>query len=361
MSNLNIELVVLAEPQAPDPAPVNLQLPEQKLEDVTKQRQNKFAAANNRKRANERAALKGVKTKLTKTAPSICKHYSNRCGRKCGCSAVNHWAGVDWETTKHYRDLMHGEGSTRYTRRKIIHEFALVAADEAIRDAARRGKRVERDETRLKYWITCAITGRRIPVCFEVFINVLGQARDTVCKQVRATKDGQVPLEDKATRKAQEEFKGSAEYLAISTFLEKLAEDLTNLSPDMRVSELPSGTKVQYYEMFKNEWEEGVMKGLSFRSRHKWTKVNEAPSKSLFYKVWRSEFKALKVPKRQNRFSKCDWCSMAKLCIQAANTANDLEEVKYWKKVLYKHYAWVILQRKKYHHHRRKAAEQPTK
>ncbi len=122
------------------------------------------------------------------------------------------------------------------------------------------------------------------------------------------------------------------------------------------------GSKNNYYEMFVEDFKAGLSNGLYFRK-----KVNpddpdckiDPPSRSLFYKVWLTEFGGLVVPKRQNRFSKCDCCINYKCQLDESRKNLDFEGVQEWKTRLYAHYRWVTLQRKKYYWHRRKAADRP--
>jgi hypothetical protein len=103
-------------------------------------------------------------------------------------------------------------------------------------------------------------------------------------------------------------------------------------SPDSRATEMPSGFKKQYYGMFCSDWQAGVLTGQYYRTKYQFTVKMDAPPsnfKSLFYRVWRTEFSQLKVPKRHNRFSKCDWCVILKSNMESARQAHDLEEVMY--------------------------------
>jgi hypothetical protein len=343
-------------------AEVHLKMPQQTQDKATSVPKSRWVAAKKGRKAKEKAAFKGNKMKLINTSPANCKRESNYyAGKSCDCKHVNHWEGIPWETTYHYRLLMYGEGSSQYSREAIVRKLIAPILEEAVCNYARKGRRVSPNATKLTYKLQCAVTGRITPVCFKVFCRVLGLSDGTVHKYVQKLKNGEPLRLPKKTAEAQATVRDSPEYLAIASFLEALAEDLANMSPDMRVTELPSGTKIQYYELFCETWKAGVLTGVSYRSRHRWTKMDQPPSKSLFYKVWREEFSALHVPKRQNRFSKCDFCTQCKTNISAARSAGDVVELNFWKEKLYRHYQWVVLQRKKYHRHRRKAAENPSK
>ena len=280
--------------------------------------------------------------------------------QKCGCSngRINHFEGIHFSLTKHYRDLIHGEDATNYSKRMFVYNFAKTAIDKAIDE----GKHLKsgRAKVKIDYSLFCFHKGK-IPVCEKVWCKVTGISSGVVWDVVNKAKRGIKPERCAKSKLAEREAKEKPEYLAVATFLEKLADQLSNRSPDMKNTELPSGTKCHYYEWFCEEWKEGVLTGLYHKSRKQLVDPLKPPSKSFFYKIWRNEYSCLHVPKRQNRFSKCDWCVMCKENIDQSRAAGDHVDLEFWKKLLYSHYAWVVLQRKRYHRHRRKAAENPER
>ena len=282
--------------------------------------------------------------------------------RKCQCEKYNHYSLIFRETVATYRNLVHGEGSTKDNRDNFIQGVVKRSMEDARRNHFRTSPHLPWDpsKARIFYYLQCAVTGRVLPICFEVFCQMLGLAKDTVSKTVNMVKRGTLEQERLRRRNMKNEKmkEDRPEYFAVCTYLESLSEDLSSKSPDMRCTELPSGSKVQYYELFCKEWEDGLKKGLYYKSRNK-DAIEKPPSKAYFYSVWRQEFSGLIVPKRINRFSKCDECVRAKLSLQQARSNNDHDEVLEWKTILYAHYKWVILNRKKYHKHRRKAHDCP--
>ena len=327
---------------------------------------NPFRAANEAKKKLAAKASKGVKRSREKTSEYQIKYFSNWTGpgrpevKKCKCKN-NCYAGISWKTTERYRILLYGEGATNYTRRLFLYDHFCKELDRALLRAGAQGKSTCRRKLKVRYYLTCASTGRNMVVCRTTFDEVTGISNGTVQSVLVQARFGNRPAMDQRAQVAERKSKEMPEYLAISTFLESLTEDLSNMSPDMKKTELPSGTKKNYYEMFCEAWKEGVLKGLYHRSRGFFMDPLKPPSQSLFYRVWRTEFNSLYVPKRQNRFSKCDWCCTAKLNISESQNAGDTFTRDFWKNLLYKHYAWVVLQRKKYHKHRWKAAQDPIR
>ena len=307
--------------------------------------------------------MKGGIRKARKTQPKEFTRYSLfNPKQKCSCIHFNHWSVIHRETTATYRHLIHGEGSTKDAKENTIEHVVLRSLEETRRNHYKTKPHVPFDpaKAKIKYFLQCAVSGRVLPLCYNVFCQVLGISKDNVAKIVGMIKRGTLQQERLRRRNMKNERmkEDRPEYYAVCTYLECLSEDLSSKSPDMRCTELPSGSKVQYYELFCKEWTDGLQKGLYYKSRNK-DKMDQPPSKAYFYSVWRQEFSGLIVPKRINRFSKCDECVRAKLTLQQARTNNDHDEIQEWKTILYAHYKWVILNRKKYHKHRRKACDNP--
>ena len=280
---------------------------------------------------------------------------------KCGCK-FNHFSLIFRDTVGMYRNMIHGEGSSKDDKENVIEKIVLQSIKEAQIEHDRCYERTPFDpeSVRVKYFLQCAVTGRMLPLCRNSYCWIIGVSRGTLGKYVKLVKQGKLQAERDRRKDGKNESikEDRPEYFAICTFLEALTEDLSSKSPDCRLTELPSGSKVQYYEMFCEEWKNGLESGMYYKSRKK-NQPTAPPSKSLFYSVWRKEFNGLIVPKRHNRFSKCDDCVRAKLSLQMARTNKDLDELREWKTILYAHYRWVVLQRKKYHKHRRKAMDYP--
>lgn len=300
-------------------------------------------------------------------------------GRKCSCSLCNHWSFVPEVVTAHYRKLLYSPGCSAKKRfewaQSQIADFYMKARDKFNREG-KKGK------FELEYFLESPITGNPFKVCFEVWLQVTRCASKDKLKTIRESVVERNEFRyDNGTKSLNEEFKDSvnssreksAEYCAVLAFLDSCFDEIADKSPDTRFSELPSGSKVDYYRMFCEEWEQGLLTGVYYRTYHVFKKgekppaeaelecevLNRAPpSLSFFYKVWRAEYGQLKVPKKQNRFSKCDWCGHLKSQIALAK---EVEERRYWRTRLYDHYRWSSLQRRKYQKHRQKAAKQPHK
>lgn len=320
----------------------------------------------NKARAKKRArANKGRIRDAAYLNPSEFTHFSlENPNMKCGCKKFNHFSVIHRDTTAMYRSLIHGEGPTKDEKENLIETIVQESIKEAEINHARSfsKKKFDPESVRVRYYLQCALTGRMMPVCRVTFCWVIGSSKGTLGKIVKLIKQGQLHAERHRRKEGKNESikEDRPEYFAVCTFLEALSEDLSSKSPDCRLTELPSGSKVQYYEMFCEEWKSGLETGMYYKSRNgRGEKASEPPSKSLFYSVWRKEFSGLIVPKRHNRFSKCDDCVRAKLSLQQARNNRDWDELREWKTILYAHYRWVVLQRKKFHKHRRKAAENP--
>ena len=315
-----------------------------------------------RKERNSGFMKGGLRRARRLTPKEFTKYSLENPNITCGCGSFNHFHLVHRETTVTYRNLVHGEGSTKENKENFIETVVMRSIEEARKRHMMEKPHIKFDPTkaRVQYYLQCALTGRILPMCFQAFVQILGVSKDNVSKVVNMVKNGTLQQERLRRRNLKNERmkEDRPEYFAVCTYLESLSEDLASHSPDMRLTELPSGSKVQYYELFCKEWEDGLQKGLFYKSRNK-DKLDQPPSKAYFYSVWRQEFSGLIVPKRINRFSKCDECVRAKLSLQQARVNNDHDEVQEWKTILYAHYKWVIVNRKKYHKHRRKACDNP--
>lgn len=300
-------------------------------------------------------------------------------GKHCSCSSFNHWSLIPEVITRHYRDVLYGPGSSSKKRfewaQSQIADFYLKSRDKHCREG-------KTGDVKLDYFLESPITGKTFQVCFGVWQQVTRCASKDKLSNIRESvvnrhefryKDSSKSLDEQFKDSVSSSKQKSAEYCAVLAFLDSCFEEIADKSPDTRFSELPSGSKIDYYRMFCEEWQEGLLTGVYYRSYHVFKKgvtsdndaelecdvINQAPpSLSFFYKVWRAEYGHLKVPKKQNRFSKCDWCGHLKSQIALAK---EVEERKYWRTRLYDHYRWSALQRRKYQKHRQKAAKQPHK
>ena len=287
-------------------------------------------------------------------------------GRDCGCkSKVNHWRYVSEETTAHYRRELYDPDpkvdryQTRIRLHEILTECFLVSRAEQIRTHKYHSLGGKDSKVKTEFFLRDAVTGNKIPLCKKVFCAVLGISSALLHRVSKLVKAGKKAVPDKRFAEWSAGREPSAEYLAICTFLEALAEDLANESPDTRLMELPSGHKIVYYQLFCEDWKRGFLTGEYYRSAR--PRSEEPPSRALFYKVWAREFPSLMVPKRQNRFSKCDTCCALRANLDAARKSGDQDAVDEWKEKLYGHYKWVMMHRRKYRHHRKKACDNPEK
>lgn len=312
------------------------------------------------------------------------KSFSKDGDRQCNCyksrTEGSCYKLIDQHTVRFYRELLWStEDFMRggemndfektnlkkmgwYERNKLVYKFVEEDAKREKSWMAANRKVITPSNLRISLHLQDLNSGRLIQVCETAFAGVLGVGKDKVGTIKKMVKEGRQFVRDKEVEKAMRTKEKGPLYQAVVTFLEGLTEDLANHSPDCRVTELPSGFKANFYEMFVEAWKEGLLTGEYYRGEKHMAEGNfKPPSKALFYRVWRNEFPDLKVPKRHNRFSKCDWCTTLKAHLETARHSGDREEVKYWKACLYEHYSWVTLQRRKYHKHRRKAAENPEK
>ena len=319
------------------------------------------------KGARKAAAMRNHGPQPQRKIVRLAKYDMHQCcgeaGRECKCKrgGINHWSGVTIETTRHYRELLFNPDAkiSMYQTRLLLYMVVKPCVDKSVDEWKRtqRYKYTERHNVKVQYFVHDAQTGKEQNLCLDVFSKVLGVSKALITRTRAAVLNNKVPKPDRRFLEYKKGENVSAEYLAVCTFLETLAEDLANESPDTRVIELPAGHKIDFYEVFCKEWERGYLTGEYYRS--KFPNRTDPPSKTLFYKVWRNEFNALSVPRRQNRFSKCDTCCALRSNLEAARITHDEEAVKEWKERLYGHYRWVMQHRRKYRHHRKKAADHP--
>jgi hypothetical protein len=277
------------------------------------------------------------------------------------------------------------KGVNQAFRRQFMRSMLIKFHDEAKQKQAKQHKTSQ--ALRLEYYLKdFAYLNpekpreiKKVHVCRVVFEDVLGPSHETWCNAYDEVVNRGLrsfPEDEERQHKVQGK---TDEWLACATFLSFLLDDLADMSPDTRGHELPSGFKRDYYDMFVKDWNDGVLNGAYTRTRNKFKKVQPkakennvdleppnddagdeanttAPSISFFYRVWRTEFKDVTVPRRHNRFSKCDLCCSLKGQLGRA-TSND--EKRRIKKLLFEHYAWVTLNRRKYHWHRKKAMDKP--
>ena len=277
----------------------------------------------------------------------------------CACKDKDCWRGIYPETTRHYREHLYDPDPKigAYEVRKKLYGYLKELYDEGIK---KRYFKSTDAKIKLKYWVKCAVDPEaRRTVCFPVFCQVMGVSKSTL-SNIRAmvVRGIPLPLNAKKEKNAYNRTK-SPQWLGIAAYIEALGHDLANDSPDTRVTELPMGTKQNYYELFLQEWASGVASGLYYRNRVNIAGDLKVPSRSLFYKVWSEEYGGLVVPRHQNRFSKCDTCLQYKSHLEDARKNRDHDGIQEWKTRLFAHYRWVTTQRRKYHWHRRKAADNP--
>ena len=215
----------------------------------------------------------------------------------------------------------------------------------------------------VKYFVRCnEEPGVIRRVCPTVFCAVTGVCSNTLDDVRQAVLRNDPPPYRRGVEKSLHEREKSPQWIGCSTYLEALSCSLANQSPDTKHTELPLGSKANYYDMMVEDWKVGVANGLYFSKRVNPDALENnppPPSRSLFYKVWAMDYGSLIVPRRQNRFSKCDTCVNYKAQVEEARRNREYELALEWKTRLYAHYRWVTLQRKRYYWHRRKAADQP--
>lgn len=310
-----------------------------------KRRRGKDAVVNEKQMMKN--VMKGMQIrKRAKIHDSNIKNVSRQSGRVCSCFAtkgVNHYDYISKDMAKHYLYFLHDPDAeiTSYLRRARAHQLIRECHD------ATRQERFMKKGTHgghnIKYFLHDPFREKKVPLCCAVFSDVIGVAVATV---ERIRKRVVLGLPPKDTFRAPV---ASPAYLAIHTNLEALAEDLANESPDLKTVELPMGRKNHYYLLFVEGWRAGVEAGIYQGDPDK------PPSLDLFYKVWRRDFNALKVPKRSNRFSKCETCIERRQAIDNARELKDVAAILKTKQELLGHYKWVTLQRKVYHNDRAEA------
>ena len=268
------------------------------------------------------------------------------------------------ETTRNYRDRLYSDPTCRNLARYQANLSLFKIVEEVYKHGlATNSYSIHNKNPQLSYFLHCGVEleQKRFP-CSTVFAGVLGICKNTLQKARKRVLSGMGPATSAKHEKELRVREKSPLYMAVHTYVHGLACDMANESPDMKNTELPSGTKQNYYDMFVEEWKSGVLTGCYFRNKLSpdGPPSSKPPSRSLFYSIWKSEFGGLVVPRTQNRFSKCDTCIAYKAQLEDAKKRHDIEGVKAWKTRLYAHYRWVTLHRKKYHWHRRKAKEDPN-
>lgn len=277
---------------------------------------------------------------------------------QCFCNDCNHYEYITMDMVRHYRWTLYDPDKDlrMYETRKKVHELLEKCHRKTQNDHLRQTGRTK--FTHMKYHLYDPFREIDIPLCKSVFCKVVGIHRSTCDRIRKRVFKGEPPLIDPRSEALLRDREKSDAYMALYSYLEFLAENLSNESPDQRCIELPVGHKVHYYQMFCKEWEEGLLTGRYTQLK---PCCEKPPSKALFYKVWRRDFSALKVPVRSARFSKCDTCVSYKAAIMDAKKSREDRRMNQLKGELYDHYKWVALQRKVYHHNRADAATNPER
>ncbi len=304
----------------------------------------------------------GLKKIIRTSAADVTRNSRANYLAKCACKDKHCWKGIYPETTRSYRESLYDPDPNigAYETRKKLHANLKELYDMGIQ----KGYIKTTDKNpRIRYSVNCAIEpGARRVVCFQVYCQIMGVCKSTMSKIRRSVINGELPMIKAGKERKLFKRTKSPQWLGISAYIEALGHDLSNDSPDLRITELPMGSKQNYYELFLQDWKKGVVSGLYYRK-----KVNlddgsdefKPPSRSLFFKVWSEEYGGLVVPRHQNRFSKCDTCLQYKSHLEDARKNRDHEGIDEWKTRLFAHYRWVTLQRRKYHWHRKKASDNP--
>lgn len=319
-------------------------------------RRGKAAKLNEQEQLKEAFKGQNIRKRL-RIHPQIVKGICRGSGRVCSCfksKGVNHFEYVTEDMAKHYRYFLHDpedEDLSGYMRRYRAHEL-IKACHESTRQE-RFMKSGKHGGDNIKYHLWCPFREKRIPLCCPLFAEVLGLDESTI-RRIRSRVVKHLPPEETFRAPV-----ASPQYLAIHTFLEGLAEDLANESPDLTTVELPMGRKNHYYMLFAEGWKPGVLSGV-YTQGNRTLDPDMPPSIDLFYKVWRRDFNALRVPKRSNRFSKCETCIERRQAVDNARQLRDSAAILKTKQELLGHYKWVTLQRKVYHNDRAAAGTNPA-
>jgi hypothetical protein len=309
-----------------------------------------------------------------------------RCVEKCQDCCVQSCCKkrIDFEVVRHVRSALYGTGSTTKARKKLIAKWVQFMMAEAGKQKLRLG--IDHDpKSRLAYQIPDMSFSadedkiRWIPCCRKCFTYVTGIAKGTMSNVVNRVKDNDVLLtltEDIETRFMD----SSPERLQVTAWFEYFVAHQSCYNPDKGDNEKTASVPcniADMYHMFCEDWRDGVMAQDSFRvykgsSKWKERKVvqenedeervkenNPPPSKSFFYKIWKSDYNEnYAVPRGAKRFTQCNWCALLK---HQHKHVSDLDQKRNYRDALYGHYKWITVQRQKYYKHRHKAASHPSK
>jgi len=322
--------------------------------------------------------------------------------KKCqGCKAEKRGCNrIDFMTVRHVRTILYGPEQNAKSRGKTILRW-LKEIDEASTQERTVKNNGKKDRV-LNYFLHDFSFAKdtenivKIPCCRECFVAVLGVSNASITKKWKEYRDYKETGEIDNVCKGSRGLEITPERLQVHAWLEMFCTEQACRSPDMHKSELSGITSLeQMHQLFKIDWEAGVLKGTSFRrfrgsgkrknapkkmprrtkkvpvmrdedgSFEASDKVKEelmakfpCPSYQFFCKVWKSDFNGeFKIPRRHRRFTQCNWCAELKANIKHASREDKL----YWKNTLFGHYKWLTKQRDVYYKHRKKAETHPRK
>lgn len=389
--------IIESSAQQVDEAPVDEQKPkDMKVKDASIEDQ--IRALNKKKAAIKKSVAQRNVTSIKRLSNSHIGDAVIKCRRctaeKRGCNRI------DFMTVRHVRTLLYGPDMNSKKRRKVILQW-LKEIDEFSMEE--RGVKNSKKSSRvLNYFLPDFSFQKdaenivKIPCCRECFVAVVGVSNAFITKlwkEYRTLKDTD---EIDNVCKGSRGLEATPERLQVHAWLEMFCTEQACRSPDLHKSELSGVTSLeQMHQLFKIDWEAGVLKGSSFRkyrgsgkrknpgkkiprrtqkvpvvrdedgAYEASNKVKEdlmakfpCPSYQFFCKVWKSDFNGeFKIPRRHRRFTQCNWCAELKANIKHASREDKL----YWKNTLYGHYKWLTKQRDVYYKHRKKAEMQPSK
>ena len=347
------------------------------------------------------AKMRTSKKELVNLSKISTEHVSEAFEKCNSCPVRTKFCpSIRFDVIRHLRGQLYGPGIKTKTRIKILCQWLVeVVKMNELKFAEQRKPFTK--ESRLSEWFVYDFSFfsnekvSKISCCYSCFQAATGFSSATIQKYLKLIRDGNLAVATEEHQNLRVAQMKSHERMMVHAWLEMTVEQQACQAPDGKKSELPEvATRRNLYEMFKQDWKEGVLNGTYhrvFRGRRrkvqkkpkgvpqkqpppqvdeegnaepsdaeKFNDLNhhDPPTYQFFCRVWKSDFNQdYKIPRSHRRFTQCNWCSTCKENIKYAKDADKT----YWKQCLYGHYAWLTKQREKYYKHQSKAEKKPSK
>jgi len=354
------------------------------------------------KKQRERVArMRNSKRELVNLSKISTEHVSEAFEKCNSCPVRTKFCpSIRFDVIRHLRGQLYGPGVQTKTRIKILCQWLVeVVKMNELKFAEQRKPYTK--ESRLSEWFVYDFSYfasqkvTKISCCYSCFQTATGFSNATIHKYLKLIRDGNLAVATEEHQNLRVSERKSHERMMVFAWLEMTVEQQACQAPDGKKSELPEvATRRNLYEMFKQDWRQGVLNGTYHRvfrgrrrkkkkkpkgvpqapppvqvdedgnaepsDREKLNDLNhhDPPTYQFFCRVWKTDFNQdYKIPRSHRRFTQCNWCSTCKENVKYSKDADKT----YWKQCLYGHYAWLTKQREKYYKHQHKAEHRPGK